>query len=69
VRYRLLGLPMSPENDLAPPESGDRGGAAVGGTRLGLGRTDRGRERFGVALYVDFAARDGDWAAYRKGWN
>jgi hypothetical protein len=34
-----------------------------------VGHPDRGRERFGVALYVDFAARDGDWAAYRKGWN
>lgn len=26
------------------------------------------RERFGVALYVDFAATDEDWAAYREGW-
>ncbi|MGW2085893.1 hypothetical protein [Streptomyces sp. NPDC001880] len=26
-------------------------------------------DRVGVALYVDFAARDGDWAAYRAGWN
>ncbi|MGW2181179.1 hypothetical protein ACWCXX_24395 [Streptomyces sp. NPDC001732] len=47
------------------------------GTALRLGYTGdpgdgtrtRGRERFGVALYVDFAARDGDWAAYREDWN
>ncbi|MGY1434531.1 hypothetical protein [Streptomyces reniochalinae] len=24
--------------------------------------------RFGVALYVDFAATAEDWAAYRRGW-
>lgn len=42
--------------------------AAVRGTRLGLSRTDRTREHFGVALYVDFAAREKDWTAYEEGW-
>ncbi|MFE5090393.1 hypothetical protein ACFRCI_08320 [Streptomyces sp. NPDC056638] len=65
----LMGLPFFHENDLGHHEAAETVAAAVRGTRLGLGRTDRGRERFGVALYVDFAARDGDWAAYRKGWN
>ncbi|MFF3123193.1 hypothetical protein ACFVRD_12665 [Streptomyces sp. NPDC057908] len=65
----LIGLPFFHENDLGHHEPAETVAAAVRGTRLGLGRTDRGRERFGVALYVDFAARDGDWAAYRKGWN
>lgn len=65
----LIGLPFFHENDLGHHESAETVAAAVRGARLGLGRTDRGRERFGVALYVDFAARDGDWAAYRKGWN
>ncbi|GAA2324484.1 hypothetical protein SVIO_041200 [Streptomyces violaceusniger] len=36
--------------------------------RLGLSREDARRERFGVALYVDFAATPGDRAAYRRGW-
>ncbi|MEV7718452.1 MULTISPECIES: hypothetical protein [unclassified Streptomyces] len=65
----LMGLPFFHESDLGHHESAETVEAAVRGTRLGLGRTDRDRERFGVALYVDFAARDGDWAAYRAGWN
>ncbi|WSQ27609.1 glycoside hydrolase family 18 protein [Streptomyces sp. NBC_01230] len=65
----LMGLPFFHENDLGHHEAAETVPAAVRGTRLGLARTDRGRERFGVALYVDFAARDGDWAAYREGWN
>lgn len=64
-----MGLPFFHESDLGHHESAETVEAAVRGTRLGLGRTDRGRERFGVALYVDFATRDGDWAAYRAGWN
>ncbi|MFC9755907.1 hypothetical protein [Streptomyces sp. NPDC056921] len=65
----LMGLPFFHEDDLGHHESAETVAAAVRGTRLGLGRTDRGRERFGVALYVDFAAREGDWSAYRAGWN
>ncbi|MFF8615117.1 hypothetical protein [Streptomyces sp. NPDC015350] len=65
----LMGLPFFHEDDLGHHESAETVTAAVRGTRLGLARTDRGRERFGVALYVDFAARDGDWAAYREDWN
>lgn len=65
----LMGLPFFHENDLGHHGSAETVAAAVRGTRLGLGRTDRGRERFGVALYVDFAAEDGDWAAYREGWH
>ncbi|MFE6663462.1 hypothetical protein ACFVFH_07830 [Streptomyces sp. NPDC057697] len=65
----LMGLPFFHESDLGHHESAETVEAAVRGTRLGLGRTDRHRARFGVALYVDFAARDGDWAAYRAGWN
>lgn len=65
----LMGVPFFHEDDLGHHESAETVAAAVRGTRLGLGRTDRGRERFGVALYVDFAAREGDWSAYRAGWN
>ncbi|MFF1836241.1 glycoside hydrolase family 18 protein [Streptomyces sp. NPDC058231] len=65
----LMGLPFFHEDDIGHHESAETVAAAIRGTRLGLGRTDRGRERFGVALYVDFAARESDWAAYREDWN
>ncbi|MFE2234867.1 hypothetical protein ACFXA4_20165 [Streptomyces sp. NPDC059442] len=65
----LMGLPFFHEDDLGHHESAETVEAAVRGTRLGLGRTDADRARFGVALYVDFAAEEGDWAAYRAGWH
>ncbi|MER6095037.1 hypothetical protein ABT154_04125 [Streptomyces sp. NPDC001728] len=65
----LMGLPFFHEDDLGHHENAETVEAAVRGTGLGLGRTDPGRERFGVALYVDFAAEEGDWAAYRADWN
>ncbi|MFJ8664939.1 hypothetical protein [Streptomyces sp. NPDC093600] len=65
----LMGLPFFHEDDLGHHESAETVEAAIRGTRLGLGRTDRDRERFGVALYVDFAAEEGDWTAYREGWH
>ncbi|MEU7385676.1 hypothetical protein [Streptomyces tanashiensis] len=64
----LMGLPFFHEDDLGHHEDAETVAAAVKGARLGLGRTDPGRERFGLALYVDFAAREEDWAAYRAGW-
>ncbi|MEU0369291.1 hypothetical protein ABZ070_03340 [Streptomyces sp. NPDC006283] len=64
----LMGLPFFHEDDWGHHENAETVAAAVRGTRLGLGRTDRERERFGVALYVDFAALDKDWEAYREGW-
>ncbi|MGW7357898.1 hypothetical protein ACWGI0_15020 [Streptomyces sp. NPDC054802] len=64
----LMGLPFFHEDDLGHHENAETVAAAVRGTRLGLGRTDRDRKRFGVALYVDFAAEEGDWRAYREGW-
>ncbi|MFF1510622.1 hypothetical protein [Streptomyces sp. NPDC058326] len=65
----LMGLPFFHEDDLGHHDNAETVEAAVRGTRLGLGRTDPGRERFGVALYVDFAAKESDWAAYRAGWH
>ncbi|WP_369149457.1 hypothetical protein [Streptomyces sp. R44] len=64
----LMGLPFFHEDDLGHHEDAETVAAAVKGARLGLGRTDPGRERFGLALYVDFAAEEADWAAYRAGW-
>ncbi|MFF4351699.1 hypothetical protein [Streptomyces sp. NPDC001530] len=64
----LMGLPFFHEDTRVHYASAETVAAAVRGTRLGLSRTDRTREHFGVALYVDFAATEADWTAYREGW-
>ncbi|OON81483.1 hypothetical protein B1H18_08340 [Streptomyces tsukubensis] len=64
----LMGLPFYHENKIGHREVAETTAAAVRGARLGLGRTDRARKNFGLALYVDFAARPEDWSAYRSGW-
>ncbi|MEU6574415.1 hypothetical protein [Streptomyces sp. NPDC046805] len=64
----LMGLPFYYENDIGHWGHAETVPAAVRGVRLGLSRTDADRARFGVALYVDFAATEEDWAAYREGW-
>ncbi|MFD7793015.1 hypothetical protein [Streptomyces sp. NPDC059759] len=64
----LIGLPFFHENKMGHSAYAETVAAAVRGTRLGLSRTDRTREHFGVALYVDFAATETDWTAYREGW-
>ncbi|MFD6246592.1 glycoside hydrolase family 18 protein [Streptomyces roseolus] len=65
----LMGLPFFHEDDLGHHENAETVAAGVRGVRLGLGRTDPSRERFGVALYVDFAERPEDWTAYRESWS
>ncbi|MGW1889750.1 hypothetical protein ACWCP6_05715 [Streptomyces sp. NPDC002004] len=64
----LMGLPFYRENKPGHWGFAETVRAAVRGVRLGLTRTDAGRRRFGVALYVDFAAHEDDWASYRTGW-
>ncbi|MFF4788186.1 hypothetical protein ACFY2M_00045 [Streptomyces sp. NPDC001276] len=64
----LMGLPFFHDNRFGHRASAETVPAAVRGVRLGLSRTDAGRDRFGVALYVDFAATEDDWTAYREGW-
>ncbi|MFR9795383.1 hypothetical protein ACL02U_05650 [Streptomyces sp. MS06] len=64
----LMGLPFFHEDRFGHRASAETVPAAVRGVRLGLSRTDADRERFGVALYVDFAATEADWEAYRAGW-
>lgn len=63
----LMGVPFHHTEDLGHHGYAETAAGALHGIRLSLGRTDRDRARFGVALYVDFAARPGDWAAYRRG--
>ncbi len=62
----LMGLPAYWAD--TPTHRGDAETvrAAVRGARLGLGAG--GRQNFGLALYVDFAATPDHWAAYRDGW-
>ncbi|GCB46190.1 glycosyl hydrolase family 18 protein [Streptomyces sp. NL15-2K] len=64
----LMGLPFFHENRFGHWAHAETVPAAVRGVRLGLSRTDADRANFGVALYVDFAAKEGDWTAYREGW-
>ncbi|ALO95921.1 membrane protein [Streptomyces hygroscopicus subsp. limoneus] len=64
----LMGLPFYHENRFGHRARAETVPAAVRGVRLGLSRTDAGRARFGVALYVDFAATEADWRAYREDW-
>jgi hypothetical protein len=64
----LMGLPFFQENRFGHWAHAETVPAAVRGVRLGLSRTDADRTRFGVALYVDFAASEADWRAYREGW-
>ncbi|TDW87850.1 hypothetical protein EV137_5934 [Kribbella pratensis] len=62
----LMGLPAYWENNPAHWGDAETVSAAVRGARLGLG--DSPRQNFGLALYVDFAATDEHWTAYRDGW-
>ncbi|WP_210585637.1 hypothetical protein [Streptomyces sp. GESEQ-35] len=64
----LMGLPFFHENRFGHWAHAETVPAAVRGVRLGLSRTDADRPNFGVALYVDFAATEEDWTAYREGW-
>ncbi|WP_406725675.1 hypothetical protein WJ438_14895 [Streptomyces sp. GD-15H] len=64
----LMGLPFFKENRFGHWAHAETVPAAVRGVRLGLSRTDADRARFGVALYVDFAATEADWTAYREDW-
>ncbi|MFD0223725.1 hypothetical protein ACWGPD_24905 [Streptomyces hirsutus] len=64
----LMGLPFFKENRFGHWAHAETVPAAVRGVRLGLSRADADRPDFGVALYVDFAATEEDWAAYREDW-
>jgi hypothetical protein len=64
----LMGLPFYWESNFDHWGHAETVPAAVRGVRLGLSRTDPDRSRFGVALYIDFAATEADWRAYREDW-
>ncbi|MGW3241301.1 hypothetical protein [Streptomyces sp. NPDC001070] len=65
----LIGLPGYHTDNLGRHAWAETVAAAARGARLGLARHAPARERFGLALYVDFHATPGDWAAYRSAWS
>ncbi|GII83957.1 membrane protein [Sphaerisporangium siamense] len=62
----LVGVPAYHDDNWTHHPSAETMRAAIRGVRLALGSGDR--RDFGVALYVDFAATETDWAEYRAGW-
>ncbi|CAM5589665.1 glycoside hydrolase family 18 protein [Streptomyces griseomycini] len=66
--HLLIGLPFYHESNFDHWGHAETVAAAVRGARLGLSRTDPGRELFGVAPYIDFAATETNWNEYRNGW-
>ncbi|MEZ0072200.1 hypothetical protein ABH927_001537 [Planotetraspora sp. GP83] len=63
----LIGAPAYHDHMLALSDYAESVAAAADGTRLAL--TEHGpRTNLGLALYVDFAATEDDWAEYRTGW-
>lgn len=63
----LIGVPAYHDENAGHHAAAETVTAALRGVRLGLSEQPD-RERFGVALYVDFAATDSDWQAYREDW-
>ncbi|MFI6866439.1 hypothetical protein [Nocardia sp. NPDC050406] len=64
----LMGAPAFWADDPGHHGDAETVAAALRGIRLALGRHSPGRQTFGVALYVDFAATPRDWATYRRDW-
>lgn len=63
----LIGLPFFHDDTVGHHENAEKVATAARAVRLGLA-AEPGRAAFGVALYVDFAATEEDWAAYRREW-
>lgn len=64
----IIGLPAYHVENMGHHGFAETVSAAVRGARVSLARHDRARRAFGLALYVDFDATDGDWRAYRDKW-
>ncbi|WP_327086427.1 hypothetical protein OIE66_29360 [Nonomuraea sp. NBC_01738] len=63
----LIGAPAY--HDHGVPWSDDAESVAGAARAAGLALSEYGRrERYGLALYVDFAATPEDWQEYRAGW-
>ncbi|WP_433511093.1 hypothetical protein ACQP2T_45690 [Nonomuraea sp. CA-143628] len=63
----LVGAPAYHDHGLAWSDAAESVAMAAQGAKLAL--TEHGRrERFGLALYVDFAATEEDWREYTTEW-
>lgn len=63
----LVGAPAYHDHGIGWSDSAESVAMAAQGAKLAL--TDHGRrERFGLALYVDFAATEEDWREYTTEW-
>lgn len=63
----FIGVPAYHDRHILRLPGAETVAAALHGVRLALGDRPPPRE-FGVAMYVDFAATDSDWAAYHQDW-
>ncbi|WP_449060225.1 hypothetical protein [Planomonospora algeriensis] len=64
----LLGAPAYHDHGYPWGDAAESVAAAAEGARLALTHRGTPRQRFGLALYVDFAATDEDWAEYTRSW-
>ncbi|MCK2219891.1 hypothetical protein MF672_039750 [Actinomadura sp. ATCC 31491] len=66
-KHLLIGAPAYHDHGLPWLDAAESVAMAAEGARLAL--SDHGRrERFGLALYVDFAATEEDWREYMTRW-
>ncbi|MGV9778433.1 hypothetical protein [Streptosporangium sp. NPDC003464] len=65
----LLGAPAYHDHGVSWSDAAESVATAAEGARLALTSHGRGRERFGLALYVDFAATEEDWSEYERFWS
>jgi hypothetical protein len=63
----LIGAPAYHDHGVPWLDDAESVAMAAEGARLALSGHGR-RERFGLALYVDFAATEEDWQEYMTGW-
>ncbi|MDF5754100.1 hypothetical protein [Spongiactinospora sp. TRM90649] len=64
----LIGAPAYHDHGVPLLDAAESVAAAAEGARLALTEYGRPRQGFGLALYVDFAATEEDWAEYRRYW-
>jgi spore germination protein YaaH len=63
----LMGVPAYHDQRFFRYDRAETVAAALRGVRLALGSAAPPRD-FGVAIYVDFAATEQDWASYHRDW-
>lgn len=64
----LIGAPAYHDHDAGWSDSAESVATAARGARLALTRRGAPHPRFGLALYVDFAATEEDWGEYHRHW-